>query len=71
MCLMALLGDVLSIGIGFDLDASLAIASAVSFPFILQCRSNHCNITFVVVSSDSSNKFFIISLILRWESVGL
>jgi hypothetical protein len=33
----ALVSDVLSIGIGFNLDGSLATASAVSFPLILQC----------------------------------
>ena len=54
MSLMTLLSDVLPIDIGFNLDVSLATASAVSFPhdthYLVSTRMS-------LGSSDSTNSF--------------
>ena len=61
--LLSLLSDVLSIGVGFNLDISLATASAVLFPIPLQWLGINWNVT--CCFSDSTNRFFYI---LFWNN---
>jgi hypothetical protein len=65
MCLMVLLNNVLSIGIGFNLDVffSYTISHLVSYYISVTWYPLECH--FFVVSSDSSNRFFIISFVLK------